>query len=339
MLLIMDVLIIGAGITGLACARRLVTRGHTVTLVDKGRGPGGRLATRRLGGSPFDTGAQFITARDAGFAAELAAAGADVWCDGFPELQRATPVDGFPRWRMPGGMNQLAKRLAQGLDLRDQRTVTGLHVVDGRWQVTALAGDLVKPGAVSSGPGETLTADAVVVTAPAPQAVALLAAHGFTVPANVQAARYAPCLCLLIDLPDAPAAVLPAPGGIKVVDDPVIGWLSSQRAKGLRVTGDGLVVHATAAWSAANYALDDEHLRIALTQAAHAVLQRLGITVAPSAVELKKWRYSLPTITVPEPYVRITAPLPLLLAGDAFGDRPRVEGAWLSGIAASEALR
>ena len=338
MLASMEVLVIGAGLAGLACARRLQQRGHQVTLVDKGRSAGGRLATRRMGVSPFDTGAQFISVRDADFAAVLQSAGAEVWCVGFPDLGHETATDGHPRYRMPGGMNRLAKHLAQGLELRDQHTVTALQVVSGRWQVTCTPGDVVRAGSVPTGPDVIIQADAVVLTAPAPQAVALLDQQGFTVPHAVRAVRYAPCLCLLLDYPTAAVPLLSGVGAFRIVDDPAIGWIASQRAKGLRSNGDGIVVHATGTWSEAHYSWTDDRIRAALEPSALAVLARVGVQGLLQAVELKKWKYSLPLVTVPEATVRIAAPLPLLLAGDAFGERPRVEGAWLSGCAAADSL-
>jgi renalase len=338
MLRTMEVLVIGAGIAGLACAHRLLQHGHRVTLVDKGRSAGGRMATRRMGVSPFDTGAQFITARDEVFADALRAAGATVWCHGFPDLGRETAADGHPRFSMPGGMNRLAKHLAQGLDIRDQHTVTAFTVSACRWRVTCTPGDVVRPGNVPTGPDILLQADAVVLTAPAPQAAALVESQGFVVPEAVRAVRYAPCLCLLLDYPTAAGPLVPGVGAFRIVDDPAIGWIASQRAKGLRNAGDGIVVHATGAWSEAHYSWTDERIRAALEPSALAVLARAGVQGLLQAVELKKWKYSLPLVTVPEPIVRIAAPLPLLLAGDAYGDRPRVEGAWLSGCAAADAL-
>ena len=239
---------------------------------------------------------------------------------------------------MPGGMNRLAKHLVQGLELRDQHTVTALQVVSGRWQVMCTQGDEVRSESMSSGPDVLIQADAVVLTAPVPQAVALLDQQRFTVPDSVRAVRYAPCLCLLLDYPTAPAPLLPGVGAFRIVDDPAIGWIASQRAKGLRSTGDGIVVHATGTWSEEHYAWTNDRIRAALEPSALAVLSRAGVQGLLQAVELKKWRYSLPLVTVPEAAVRIAAPLPLVLAGDAFGDRPRVEGAWLSGCAAADFL-
>lgn len=334
------VLVIGAGIAGLACARELLALGHAVTVVDKGRGVGGRLATRRIGDASFDTGAQFISAREPSFAAVLQEAGAVPWSDGFPALTALGPADardGFPRWRMPGGMNRLAKHLARGLDVRDQRTVTGLAIRDGGWQVTVEPGDLVKPDAQATGPAEVLRADAVVLTAPGPQAVALLDRCGLPVPAVVRATRYDPCLCLLLDFPSS-EPLLPPPGGLRIEDDAAIGWIASQRGKELRSTGEGLVVHARGPWSAERYGWSDERILAELLPAARAPLARFGVVAEPATVQLKKWKFSLPVVTVPEPCVRIDAAAPLLLAGDAYGDRPRVEGAWLSGVAAGRAL-
>ncbi len=64
-----DVLVIGAGMAGLTAAAELQRAGRRVLVLDKGRGVGGRLASRRIEGAAFDHGAQFITARTARFAA------------------------------------------------------------------------------------------------------------------------------------------------------------------------------------------------------------------------------------------------------------------------------
>ncbi|HEX2729333.1 MAG TPA: FAD-dependent oxidoreductase, partial [Rubrobacteraceae bacterium] len=56
-------IIVGAGMSGLSAGRELRAAGWDVTMVDKGRGVGGRMATRRLREGTFDHGAQFFTAR------------------------------------------------------------------------------------------------------------------------------------------------------------------------------------------------------------------------------------------------------------------------------------
>ena len=68
----MRVAIIGAGLAGLIAGRELFRGGADVIVFDKGRSPGGRLATRRIGGATLDHGAQFFTVRSPAFAAQVA---------------------------------------------------------------------------------------------------------------------------------------------------------------------------------------------------------------------------------------------------------------------------
>ena len=57
---IADLVVIGAGMAGLTVARGAVEAGLAVQMIDKGRGLGGRLATRRAeGGLRFDHGAHY----------------------------------------------------------------------------------------------------------------------------------------------------------------------------------------------------------------------------------------------------------------------------------------
>ena len=99
----MEVVVVGSGMAGLTTARRLVDAGHRVVVVDKGRRPGGRMATADLGGGALaDHGAQFWTVRSPELAAErdrwLAGGTVREWCRGFGT------EDGHPRYAVPGGM-------------------------------------------------------------------------------------------------------------------------------------------------------------------------------------------------------------------------------------------
>lgn len=55
-----DIAVIGAGIAGLVCAQQLSQAGYSVLVVEKSRGLGGRLATRRLHGTWADHGACYL---------------------------------------------------------------------------------------------------------------------------------------------------------------------------------------------------------------------------------------------------------------------------------------
>ena len=54
------IVVIGAGISGLLCGKRLAKAGHSVLILDKGRNIGGRLSTRRTDGAVFHHGASSL---------------------------------------------------------------------------------------------------------------------------------------------------------------------------------------------------------------------------------------------------------------------------------------
>ncbi|WP_353269465.1 NAD(P)-binding protein [Gemmatimonas sp.] len=132
--------IIGTGLAELSAARALAAREVPVRLFDKGRAPGGRLATRRaeLDGVKlqFDHGAQYLRAEGAGFAAALDAAGAR------PRQDDARRV-GVP------GMSALARALATGLDGDALRHVGRIVGEPGAWRVQHWDAKEAKPGALS----------------------------------------------------------------------------------------------------------------------------------------------------------------------------------------------
>ena len=110
----MRVVVIGAGIAGLLAAQQLHSAGHEVTVLDKGKSPGGRLATRRIGAATLDHGAQFFTVRDAQFDHHVQQWVHDgvvrEWCKGFSQH------DGHPRYIGTAGMSSIAKYLARDLE-------------------------------------------------------------------------------------------------------------------------------------------------------------------------------------------------------------------------------
>ena len=171
------VAVVGAGISGLACARALAARGVVATIFEKSRGVGGRAATRRVdtehGPLRFDHGAQYFTARGPAFAAEvdaLAAGGLVApWEGRIAVLDRGAVRDaGAPgaaprRWVAVPGMSALGGALAAGVDVRLGTRIVAVHPDGTRWRLESELGDA---------PGRF---DAVVVAAPAPQAAPLLA--------------------------------------------------------------------------------------------------------------------------------------------------------------------
>ena len=319
--MIVQVVVVGAGLAGLVAANRLVAAGHTVTVLDKGRSVGGRLATRRIGEARLDHGAQFFTVRSEAFADVVhgwrSAGLVHEWHRGLGERP-----DGHPRYACPRGMNTLAKHLAEGLDVRVGVLAFALR--------PAAAGAR-HPWEVVDDTATAYPADAVVLTCPVPQSLSL-AIGAVDIPADLQGLDYDRTLCLLAVLDRPPA--LPAPGAVQD-GDPVFSFLADNARKGVSAL-PALTAHAGPAWSLAAWDRPAEDVHADLL--AEATARWLGDAVVVTS-QLKRWRFATPQRTWPQPALLVAGAsgAPVVFAGDAFAG-PRVEGAAVSGIAAADLL-
>jgi len=323
-----DVLIVGAGLSGLMAARTLLERGHSVQAIDKGRSVGGRLATRRVGEMGLaDHGAQFFTVRTATLqsyvdrwrALDLVYVWGTGWSDG---SVKRTVSDGHPRYVVRGGMNKLAKHLAQGVDITVDRLVTSVRKTTGGW-------------ALDDSDGNAYAGSGLIMTPPMPETLELLTASGLHLDADDDAAlrriRFGPCLCGIhavngdVDLPE--------PGAMQNFQSEVY-WVADNQAKGISETTI-ITSHANAKFSRQNWDASEADIIRALESAVQPYLKE-GARIVHT--QLKKWPYSVPLTTYPQEYLLAKGTPPLVFAGDAFGGRGRVEGAFVSGLAAGEAM-
>lgn len=304
-----DFIVVGAGLAGLAFARDAQAAGKTVVLLDKGRGVGGRAATRRLSeDARADHGAQFFTARgerfrrfvDAWLAEGGGSDGGDslaVWSHGFPRWRGGNilPAEaGHPRYAPTRGMSALPKRLARGLDVHAGMTATSVERSgDGLWRVTAKA------------PGEeraaTFSARAVVLSLPPAQ---LLPLAGDLLPEatrqRLATVAYDPCWAL-IARPDADVSAewraldLSGEGG-----HPVLSFLSRDHTKRAdpAAVPPVLVAHASAAWSRTH--LEDAPTAVTAALLA-AVREVVRADVSVREAQAHRWRYALARELYPEP--------------------------------------
>ncbi|MCX7717628.1 MAG: FAD-dependent oxidoreductase [Candidatus Sumerlaeaceae bacterium] len=318
-------LVIGAGMSGLMAARTLADHGLQVTVLDKGRGVGGRMATRRVEGAVFDHGAQYFTVRDPRFARHvrnwLDAGVARVWTNHLPVVGGPPPVgSGHPRHVGDRGMTTIPKHLARDLVVQTGIRVTRVYPEGQGW-------------AAESEDGQRWQAQALVLTPPVPQSLELLSAGDVRLAADDAAALgqvdYAPCIALLAVL-DGPSG-LPQPGGL-FVNEETISWIADNAQKGISPGVGALTVHATPSWSREHYEGDPALLAEVLLAAL-----RPHVTAQVVSWQVRKWRYSLPITVHPSECIFARNLPPLIFAGDAFGG-PRIEGAALSGLAAAGRL-
>ena len=134
-----DVLVVGAGVAGLACARALADAGRRVAVLERARGVGGRCATRRVDGQPVDHGVPFLHGGEPAFVAAVEAALGDDLGRGWPATVEGDGVPcrpaafeaGSARWAPRAGVNAFPKALAAGLDVGCGVEVVAMHLLEG----------------------------------------------------------------------------------------------------------------------------------------------------------------------------------------------------------------
>ena len=313
----MRVVVVGAGIAGLMAAQSLSNNGHDVDVVDKGRSPGGRLATRRIDDATLDHGAQFFTVRDSVFESHvekwIESGVVTEWCRGFNST--AQNNDGFSRYRGVHGMTDIAKHLAQGLEVRCNTLAFSIaRGATSKWQVNI-------------DDGSALNADAIIVTCPLPQTYALLVTADIELPESMLRTEYDRTICLLAVL-DTPSVVA-QPGGLQNPDE-TFSFIADNAIKGIS-SAVALTMHANPQFSL-------EHWDTSTDDVQRDLLERAKPWIGDATVvtsQIKKWRFATPLTIWPERY---WANEMIVLAGDAFGG-PKIEGAALSGLSAANYLQ
>ncbi|AQA03921.1 hypothetical protein BVC93_17465 [Mycobacterium sp. MS1601] len=291
------VAVIGAGLSGVACAQALHERGVAVELFERGRAPGGRMASPTLHGRRVDMGAAYFTVKDPDFSAVVegwvARGLAHRWTDTFDVISpdgrdvTAGPV----RFATPDGLRSLVRDLVPD-DVRLESTVEAL---------------------------DRLTHDAMVLAMPDPQAARLA-------PQAAEWVEYEPVIAVAAGWPERHWTLTHA---AFVNDDPDVSFVADDGSR----RGDGapvLVAHTTATRARAHLDCPDDAVAPVL-----ATLGRLCGTVGePSWAHAHRWTFAKPAGTHGDAeFGLLNSGRPLGLCGDAWcpSGAPRVESAWLSG--------
>jgi predicted NAD/FAD-dependent oxidoreductase len=337
-----DVVIIGAGISGLAAAARLRDEGRDVLVLEKSRGLGGRAATRRIdsgeGEIPVDHGTQYFTARDHRFQDQVGRwqelGICFPWSEEFPNWNNGKITESNPLWQETRyacreGMSSIGKHLAEGIEVLRGHQVASVEKNAGGWLLRA------------EGEGQPVVqARVLFVSAPPPQALALVGRELSSEQLElVEHIEIAPCIAVMAVYPEEVPA--PAWKGIRVTSTHSllswIGWDSSRRKSGS--PGRIAVLHGSGDYSRRWLEAGPEALRAAGTE----ILAEAG-RIAGSWMEhprdfiVHRWKYAHSAgSALPGGFLRVSCDQSLYLIGDGYNGG-RLENAWLSGTFAAEDL-
>lgn len=312
-------LVIGGGISGIACATTLQAAGANIHVVDRGRVLGGRMASRSLrdtgtawDGHIVDYGASYFTASDPEFVAQvdewIESGVVRPWTSGFhiAEGEEIIGVKSGPmRYAAPAGLRSIIEHMAVGIDAS--------HITQPREIV-----QLTEEGGIFQ--ADDFTASSVALCLPLPQAQRFAAPELLPNVTHV----WEPVIAVTAVFDER---CWPEIDGVFVNDNPVITWIADDGAR----RGDNapvLVAHVNPVLAAGH--LDDPS---SVTGLAVAAMSRvLGITELPSWAAAFRWSLAKPMDAEPEP-AWLHPQLRLGMAGDAWMGTPKVESAWLSGRA------
>lgn len=295
---------IGAGISGTACVRALLELGAEVEVFDRGRVPGGRLASPLLHDRRVDLGAAYFTAKEPEFTAavdEWVLRGvARPWTDTFDVYgaDGHSRTTGPMRYAAPGGLRTLVTdALPVGVS---HHTVESLDELDH---------------------------DAVVLAMPDPQA-----------------ARLAPDLFDWVDYEPVIAVAAgwsrrcwPVADAAFVNDDPDVTLIADDGSR----RGDGaavLVAHSTADRARAHLDAPEDAAAPVLA----AALRLLDVDTDPDWTHVHRWTFAKPTATHGDSEFGLVERDGRFLGacGDTWcpSGAPRIESAYLSGYRLGVAL-
>ncbi|MDF0554415.1 FAD-dependent oxidoreductase [Kamptonema sp. UHCC 0994] len=353
-LAVFDIAVIGAGMAGLICAQQLRQAGYSVAVIEKSRGAGGRVATRRLHGTRADHGARYLE-RQGEMVQQLIEIMRDrdllqFWTDTVYEfgttesgeaVAKYSPSSPSPpsspsqnRYAPPAGMNSIGKFLANNLEIWYSRRAIAITPTKSKtWHLTLEAvGENEHP--------QELTAKAVVVAIPAPQALMLLA-ETKDLPSEfidrLHSIDYDPCITVMAGYPTERqqdlAMLNPTWKAISFPADSHLAWIGLDSSKRQHSQQPVFVVQSSPTF-AENY-LESPDLELVgkhlLERAAEYLIPWLS---TPEWLQVHRWRYAFCQHPLSISCLPAMTLLPLVCAGDWCGGN-QIEGALHSGLAAA----
>ena len=317
---IYDAIVVGAGISGVMCAKKLHDSGQNILVVDKGRNFGGRMSTKKYSGAIFDHGAQFFTSKTEVFKNYCNSwydhDVIDIWFDS--DLSGKSK-NHHPRWFCKKGMNSLAKYIASDFEVLRSTCIEKISRSNRCWNLRSLQGNNFK-------------SKKLILTIPVPQIINLINDSNLIIESSIikkfKSIEYEKGLAILSIL-DGESGIIPP--GVLQPKDSRIAWISDNKIKGISEV-PSLTIHTNPKYASKMFCKSAEEQAIPILSDLHCFIKSKCIDY-----QVHKWGYTTP-INYLDPKELHNKQLELYFAGDSFSG-PRVENSALSGLnAANEIL-
>ncbi len=340
-----DVAVVGAGLAGITCAQQLVQSGLQVVVVEKSRGLGGRLATRRLPETCADHGVRYLAAQGdltAALIEKLVPQGIlQPWSKAILRhstseqiTEQKSELQPELYYAAPAGLTAVAKYLAADLEIWRSQRVQAINSTSAEWQLELEATDAE---------ARSLAARSIVLAIPAPQALMLLeplAQQGFSevLIQQVRSVEFDPCLTVIAtyvaeqqrELADLPWQA------VQFVDSPELAWLSCESTKRSSPALTAVIAQSTAAFAAQQFEAPD--LQTVGRQLLSRVTNLIPWLDQPIDLQVHRWRYAFVKRGLTDRCLATREPLPLVCSGDWCGGN-QIEDALKSGLAAANQIQ
>lgn len=330
----MNIAIIGAGLSAITAANKLnaafagnASHECSISVFEKSRGAGGRMSTRRTDEFEFDHGAQYFTAKTPAFKAEVEralAAGHMARWNGRALYQKQgaglEPDTGAERFVSTPRMNSWIKASAEALNIQTSRRVSALSCTTGKWKLD------FEDGSKEEG------FDFVICAVPAPQADALLSPIGFSGAEILQDdIKMQACFTVMAGFDKT----LDLPWETLRSEDGAASWIAHNSSKPGRAKGQStLIIQSGPNWSERHVDHSKDALQTIMLERAS---ELLGMDAAAAKyITIHRWLYASVQKGLGEDCLADEG-LGVIACGDwCLGGR--VEGAYLSGLAAADTL-
>ncbi len=319
------IVIVGAGISGLSCARHLMNQGVNLRILEKSSRPGGRCSSHKSHDDFYDHGAQYFTARTPLFkklteilkinnqVEELTHAIKQLSDDGsLHDLPDAHRYVGIPN------MEAVPNALSVNLPIDYSTKVEAIKYAKKVWKI-----NISRP----NGRHDIIIADTLIFAIPADQMLRFDVPDCFK--ETLQHFKMDPCWAVMLGFKTALETSVSALRLNESEYQP-LSWVMKKPDYSSGSIGERWVIHAGPRWSRSNLEMDSKQVISILFDKFSDIIDTKNFCSSGS----KLWRYASGGRSHQFRYLADLSQS-IIACGD-WANGGRIEGAWTSGIAAAE---